>query len=103
MSPETATPEPHDPSGKTPLDAGSRALEEALRSSFRIIQAVMVILLVLFFCSGITTVGPQEKAVILRCGRPLSTGPENLLGPGFHWAFPYPIDEVVKIPVGQIQ
>ena len=79
MSPETATPEPHDPSGsqpsKTSLDAGSRALEEALRSSFRIIQAVMVILLVLFFCSGITTVGPQEKAVILRFGKPLSTGP----------------------------
>jgi membrane protease subunit HflK len=106
MSPESATPEPPNPfsePSKTPLDAGSRALEEALRSSFRIIQVVMVILLALFFCSGITTVGPQEKAVILRFGRPLSTGPENLLGPGFHWAFPYPIDEVKKIPVGQIQ
>src|SRR6185436_2107569 len=66
-------------------------------------KIVMAVLLVVFVCSGITTVGPQEKAVILRFGKPLHTGPERLLGPGFHWAFPYPIDEVVKIQVGQIQ
>src|SRR5690349_15064918 len=98
MSPSTGptgTPDRPDPS-KATLDAGSRALEEALRSSFYIIQIVMVILVVVFLGSGITTVGPQEKAVILRFGKPLSAGPEQLLGPGFHWAFPYPIDEVVK-------
>jgi hypothetical protein len=26
-----------------------------------------------------------------------------LLGAGLHWSFPYPIDEVVKIPITEIQ
>ena len=82
-----------------PLDAGSRALEEALRSSFVIVKAVMFVLLVVFIFSGMKTVAPQEKAVILRFGKPLGAGAEQLLGPGLHWAWPYPIDEVVTVPV----
>ena len=93
----------HAAPGVTPVDAGSRALEEALRSSFFFVKVVMAILLVVFIFSGMKTVGPQEKAVILRFGKPLGTGAEQLLGPGLHWAFPFPIDEVVPIQVGQIQ
>ena len=95
----------HDPKAAPalPVDTGSRALEEALRSSFFIVKAVMGILLIAFIFSGMKTVGPQEKAVILRFGKPLGAGAEQLLGPGLHWAFPYPIDEVVPIQVGQIQ
>jgi HflK protein len=33
----------------------------------------------------------------------VGVGDKALLGPGFHWAFPAPIDEVVKIPAGQIR
>jgi membrane protease subunit HflK len=29
-------------------------------------------------------------------------GKDALLGPGLHWAWPYPIDEVVKIPFSQL-
>jgi modulator of FtsH protease HflK len=87
----------------TPLDAGSRALEEALRSSFAIVKFVMALLLVVFIFSGVRMVGPQEKAIILRFGKPLGTGPEQLLGPGLHWAFPYPIDEVIPVRVGELQ
>jgi modulator of FtsH protease HflK len=94
----------HDaPTAPGSLDAGSRALEAALQSSFTVVKITMAALLVVFAVSGVTTVGPQERAVILRFGRPLGTGPEQLLGPGFHWAYPYPIDEVVKIPVGEVQ
>ena len=46
---------------------------------------------------------PQEKAVILRFGKPVGHGQEALLGPGLHWSFPYPIDEVVRIPITEIQ
>ena len=98
--------DPIPPAAEPPapmLDAGSRALEEAFRSSFIVVKVVMVLLLVVFVFSGVKTVGPQEKAVILRFGKPLGTGPEQLLGPGLHWALPYPIDEVVVIPVGQFQ
>ncbi len=95
--------EPSTPSPVTPDDAGSQALAEALRSSFAIVKFIMVLLIVLFFVSGLFQVGPQEKAVILRFGRPVGEGDSALLGSGLHWSFPYPIDEVVKIPIKEVQ
>jgi membrane protease subunit HflK len=58
---------------------------------------------VVFFASGVFTVPSQEKAIVLRFGRPVGIGEDQLLGPGLHWSFPYPIDEVVRIPISQIQ
>jgi len=84
-------------------DAGSQALAEALGSSFRIVQIVMVLMVIAFFGSGFFQVGPQEKAIKLRFGKPVGEGEKMLLGAGLHWAFPYPIDEVVRIPITQIQ
>ena len=91
------------PPPATPVDSGSQALAEALRSSFAIVKVVMVLLLAVFVFSGFFTVGPQEKAIILRFGKPVGEGEKALLGAGAHWAFPYPIDEVVKIPIIEIQ
>ena len=84
-------------------DAGSQALAEALGSSFAIVKIVMGLMVVAFFCSGFFTVGPQEKAVILRFGKPLGEGSKALLTAGLHWSLPYPIDEVVRIPITEIQ
>lgn len=83
-------------------DAGTQALAGALKSSFAIVRVVMIGLVVLFLFSGFFVVGPQEKAIVLRFGVPAGGGDGKLLGPGPHWAFPPPIDEVVRIPVGQI-
>jgi len=80
-----------------PEDAGSQALAEALRSSFVIVQIIMVALVLVFFSSGIFTVGPQEKAIILHMGKPAEGG--RLYEPGLHFAFPRPIDEVVKLRI----
>jgi membrane protease subunit HflK len=88
---------------ETPVDAGSQALAEALRSSFAIVKFAMVALVLVFLASGFFTVGPQEKAVILRFGKPVGEGDRALLGAGLHWSFPYPIDEYVKIPITEIQ
>ncbi|MBI4327084.1 MAG: protease modulator HflK [Chloroflexi bacterium] len=84
-------------------DAGSQALAEALRSSFAIVKIIMVILVIVFVGSGVFTVPSQKKAIILRFGKPVGAGDEQLLGPGLHWSFPKPIDEVVYIPIGEIQ
>ena len=84
-------------------DAGSQALAEALGSSFTIVKIVMVLMLAGFFFKGFFQVGPQEKAVILRFGKPVGEGQNALLGAGLHWAWPYPIDEVVRIPFSAIQ
>ncbi len=84
-------------------DAGAAALSEALRSSFVIVKIIMAILVVVFFASGFFTVSSHERAIILRFGRPLGAGDQQLLGPGAHWKFPYPIDEAVRIPYSEFQ
>jgi modulator of FtsH protease HflK len=105
MSP--AQPHPPDPPPAIPPlppeDTTGQALAEALRSSFVVIKILMAGLVVFFLCSGMFTVGPQEKAILLRMGRPVGVGTNALRGPGFHWAFPAPIDEVVKIPADQVR
>jgi len=88
---------------ETPVDAGSQALAEALRSSFAIVKFVMIALVIVFLGSGFFQVGPQEQAIKLRFGKPVGEGRNALLGPGLHWSLPYPIDEVVKIPITEIQ
>ena len=93
----------HPPVPVTPEDSGSQALAEALRSSFAIVKIVMALMVAAFFCSGFFTVQPQEKAVILRFGRPVGEGQNALLSAGLHWSLPYPIDEVVRIPITEIQ
>jgi membrane protease subunit HflK len=85
------------------VDAGSQALSEALRSSFSIVKFVMFVLVCVFLGSGFFTVGPQERAIIIRLGKPVGEGEKALLGPGLHWSYPYPIDEYIKIPITAIQ
>jgi membrane protease subunit HflK len=100
--PEHAAPGGGEPFSDSVQDAGSQALSEALRSSFTIVKFVMVILIVVFFASGVFTVPSGGSALILRLGKPVGVAERRLLGPGLHWAFPYPIDEIVHIPGGQL-
>jgi membrane protease subunit HflK len=86
-----------------PADPGSEALSVALRSSFAIVKLVMVVLVVIFLGSGFFKVGPDQRAMILRFGRPVGQAEQALLGPGLHWSYPYPIDEVVKVSISGIQ
>lgn len=104
-------PEPH-PAGtpaEIPLlpggvdDASSQALAEAFHSSFRIVKLLMAVLVLVFLCSGMFVVQPNQQALVLLFGRPLGVGAEQLRGPGWHWAWPYPINEVVRIRTGEIQ
>ena len=88
--------------GETAEEAGSRALTEALGSSFVIVKVLMAVLMVVFFLSGMFTVEPNESAIVLQVGKPKGGADPEIYGPGWHWAWPYPIDEVVKIPMRQI-
>lgn len=101
--PKAAAPAPEAAPTPPPAaeDAGALALAEALRSSFKIVKFLMVALLVAFFASGIFTVKPNQIAIKLRFGSPVGDGAERLLKPGLHWKFPYPIDEIVYVPVGE--
>jgi len=81
------------------LDAASKSLSDALRISFGILKVIIFILLVLFLASGFRTIEPDERALVLRFGKITGEGEARILEPGLHWSFPYPIDEVVRIPV----
>jgi regulator of protease activity HflC (stomatin/prohibitin superfamily) len=74
-------------------------LSEALRISFIVLKVIMIVLVVLFLASGFKTVDTNEQALVLRFGAVRGVGEKRLLGPGLHWVFPYPIDEIIRIPV----
>jgi modulator of FtsH protease HflK len=88
---------------ETPVDAGSQALSEALRSSFGIIKFVMILLVLVFVGSGVFKVGPGERAIKLRMGKVVGAGEKALLEPGLHWSLPYPLEEYVKVSVTGIK
>lgn len=82
------------------FDAAEKSLSEALGLSFVILKVIMVILVVAFLVSGFKTVGNDEKALVLRLGAVRGVSQEDrVLGPGWHWVLPYPIDEIIRIPV----
>jgi membrane protease subunit HflK len=86
------------------MDAGSQALSEALKSSFAIVKFVMGLLVLVFIFSGFFTVGPQQRAIVLRFGKPVGGETEKALkGPGLHWCAPYPIEEAVLVSISGIQ
>jgi membrane protease subunit HflK len=87
--------------GSQRLDAAAKHLSEALRISFITLKIIMIVLVVVFLASGFRTVGPDERALVLRFGKIRGVGDKRLLGPGPHWVFPYPMEEMVKIPVGK--
>jgi membrane protease subunit HflK len=81
------------------LDSAGKSLSEALRVSFIILKVIMVVLVLAFLVSGLRKVGSDEKALVLRFGKIRGVGEKRVLGPGPKLLLPYPIHEVVKIPV----
>jgi membrane protease subunit HflK len=88
------------------LDVAGKSLSDALRASFIILKIIMLVLVLVFLASGFRTIGSDEQALVLRFGRIRGIGEERVLGSGLvgplpwlHWVFPYPIDEIVRIPV----
>ena len=83
------------------LDAAGESLYEALRISFVVLKIIMALLIVVFLASGFRTVGSDEQALVLRLGKIRGAGESRLLGPGLRWMLPYPVDEIIRIPVAK--
>lgn len=91
---------PHVPPRPSRTDRFSMA--EGVRAGAKIIRWLALGLFVLFWCSGVTTIGPGEVGLVLRCGRLTGTSPtDQVRQPGLLLALPYPIDEVIRVPVKQ--
>jgi membrane protease subunit HflK len=80
-------------------DQAYKFLSDALRASFTLLKLIIVVLLALFLFSGFQTIGPFEKALVLTFGKISGEGEKRVLEPGLQWVWPYPIQEIVRIPV----
>lgn len=90
--------EGHDP-GVARVDAAERSLSEALRISFIILKVIMIVLVIAFVVSGFKTVGSNEQALRTRFGKITGSGEKRVLKSDWHWVWPYPVGEIVRIPV----
>lgn len=70
------------------------ALLGAFASTIRLLRWLLVVLVGIYLCSGITRVGPNEDALIYRLGRLQ----RDVHPPGLLLALPPPIDRVVRVP-----
>lgn len=78
------------------MDPANQSLREALRLSYRVLQVVIVVLLVVFVFSGFQQVDTQETGVMLRFGRIVGEEGREALEPGPQFnVLPYPAGEFV--------
>jgi membrane protease subunit HflK len=76
------------------LDPAQQSLADAMRVSFLILKLIMAGLVIYYvFISGWYEVKENEQAVRLRFGRIVQSD----IGVGWHFAWPYPIEEAVKV------
>ena len=84
------------------INSGTGALFRSLNLSFTLLRILIICLLISFVFSGSFTVKENEQAVILRFGKIVGEPGNQLIDSGqWHWAWPEPIDKVVRIPVKQ--
>jgi membrane protease subunit HflK len=86
------------------MDPANQSLADALRLSFRILQIVILVLVVLFLASGFRTVDENQSGVLTVWGRIAPVAGHDALDPGPHWSrWPYPIGEFIVFPVEGLQ
>jgi len=92
----------HGPAGaRGQTDAAARSLNDALRVSFAMLKVAMVILLLIYLGSGVFRVEEQQRAVRLIFGKIVQNadGSDHIYGPGLYIGLPFPVGEVVTVPV----
>ncbi|REJ83656.1 MAG: protease modulator HflK [Planctomycetota bacterium] len=78
------------------------AIAHGVASGLKLVGWFAALLFVLFWCSGITVIQPGEVGLVLRLGRLQGQSPaDQVKQPGLLLAWPYPIDEVLRVPVKQ--
>jgi regulator of protease activity HflC (stomatin/prohibitin superfamily) len=78
------------------MDPANQSLRDALRLSYRVLQFVMLVLVVLFIGSGFKVVEDGQTGVMLRWGKILEKDGHKALEPGPKFSrWPYPAGEFV--------
>lgn len=84
------------------LGAGQQALNDALRTSFRVLRWVMLFLLIAYSLSGFYSVREHEVAMTVVFGRVTGHGDRRIKGPGLRLTWPRPIARVIKVPAARV-
>ncbi|MCL4211753.1 MAG: hypothetical protein HRU76_14350 [Phycisphaeraceae bacterium] len=77
------------------MDPANQSLADALRLSYRVLQLVIAILVVLFFVSGFRSIEDSQTGVLTVFGE--IAGEDDGLTPGLKVTWPYPIAEFVVL------
>lgn len=79
-----------------PEDIVKKSLRESLKKLSHYFFAVVISCLVLIhIASGIYQISENEQGVLLRFGKVI----DSHVMPGIHYRFPWPVDEIIKVPV----
>ncbi|MFO7820893.1 MAG: protease modulator HflK [Lentisphaeria bacterium] len=92
-APHNQSPSPHPEAGR-----GAESVVRMLRHLFSALRILIVVVIVFTFFQGVFVVREQEQAMLFRFGRLVAKDGEEILGSGWYWAWPYPVDEVKTIP-----
>ncbi len=97
----TTNPDPNRHPSFGDSSKGAQSLVKTLRLAFFCLRTIIFLLLVIYIFSGPFVVAPDEKALVLRFGGIVGdTREEQVRTSGkWHWAWPKPIDRVIRIPV----
>ncbi len=79
--------------GSELMDPATKALGDALKTTYRLLQWTMIVLVAVFAFSSFQTIKEGERAVRLVMGRVQNAD----LGPGLAWSLPYPFGELIKV------
>lgn len=92
------SPEPDEFPGGSNTDPALRSLSDALRVSFRLLSAGMVLFVALFLATGIGSISPQERGLVKVLGKITRVAKE-----GFVYNWPFPIGEIETVSIQERQ
>ncbi|MBR0237269.1 MAG: protease modulator HflK [Thermoguttaceae bacterium] len=81
----------------------SKAVYAGLDAGMKLFRWIVLLLVILFWFSGITSVKPGNVGMLMRFGKLQGKGEERIMKPGLALALPYPIDEVIQTPELKIE
>lgn len=81
------------------MDPANQSLADALRFTYGLLKFVMVVLVALFFISGVKTIQEGERGIRVFLGKPTSFN----LTPGIHPNLPFPMGEMIRIGEGSVE
>lgn len=86
------------------MDPANQSLADALRLSYRVLQLVILVLVVLFLASGFQTVKDGESGVATLWGKIRAIDDDEALTPGFKFSlYPYPAAQFILFDVENLE